>query len=245
MVGEILNKEEYIDLLVKKVMEKLEDRVESNTQNEREKRDPSVVREKTIACVNFSPGQIKEAEKMGDHIEFVFRDRIYRNMQVDEVWIGRLTYDDLAKLALGLNTSFGYIMEIIMKGIPVHIFPEGREYLSYENTAPIFLVNLWRAYEKKVYNLGIYFDNPLKKGKEYFQKEENPYQVGANMVYGEEGLQGTMCVKHTVDKKLLTEGDIQSLPKSTCVIEIPKNTIVTPLANDYLRQKKISVIRKV
>ncbi|MDO5714566.1 MAG: hypothetical protein Q4Q07_09060 [Tissierellia bacterium] len=240
-----MNKDEYIDLLIKKVMEKLEDSLEEKTSSPEKNLSLNEKSKKNIACVYFSPEQIKIAEQMGDMANFIFRDRIYRNMDVDEVWIGRFSYDDLTKMALGLNTSFGYIMEVIMKGIPVYIFPEGREYINYEDKAPIFLVNMWRSYEKKIYNLGIYFDNPLKKGRNHFQEQDNSFDIGEKYVYGEEGLQGNLCEKHFIDKKLLTENDIQTLPKNTCVIEIPKRTIITPLAQDYLRQRKISCVRKV
>lgn len=229
-----------MELLVREVMKRLESLEGDETSSEKEA--PLQFR-KRIACIRFSPEQVEMAKAMAPDVEFIFRDKIYQKMDVSEVWVARIDDQDLANMAFGFNPQFGFVMEQIMKGSAIFLFPEGRSYYNYKETTPPFLWKMWESYEKKIFNMGVSFENPLLQGPSYFEKETPSFFQGSEVVFGSEGLKGKMCVKHRMEKRLITEGDMKDMPKNTCVLEVPKHAIVTALADDYLRQKDITLVR--
>lgn len=194
---------------------------------ERENKEENFAKE-NIVCIDFSLEDKKRLTPFEEKYNFIFDTSIENDLNFSQVWISSISHQDLALTSLGLDTSIGPLIEYIAQGKKVYVFPEGRKYLKYVNTASDILKNMWKNYENTLIQMGVIFENPMsnldvEKGIDFKISKRN-----SNYTF--------------VDKKLITVDDIKDLGEDVKGICIASNTIITPLAKDYMREKKIECI---
>lgn len=135
----------------------------------------------------------------------------------------------LANLANGYSTTAEeeYVLRYLLQGKEVIALKDGVEFFSYKNTAPKALYNTYLAYFNKLQEYGISFVT----GNEHTSSKRSHEQDLSN----KEG---------EINKKIITELDLQKqfLKEVTCIL-IPRNSIITPLAEDYIRKHRMKIQR--
>ncbi|MBN6206688.1 hypothetical protein JYK21_09485 [Ralstonia pickettii] len=130
----------------------------------------------------------------------------------------------LANLANGYSTTEEeeYVLRYLLQGKEVIALKDGVEFFSYKNTAPKALYNTYLAYFNKLQEYGISFVT----GNERISPKRSLSNQGE------------------INKKIITEMDLQKqfLKEVSCIL-IPRNSIITPLAEDYIRKHRMKIQR--
>lgn len=147
-----------------------------------------------------------------------------------------------ARLMAEISQGYGelesshVIIHHLANGKRVWCIEEGIVYRKYEKTCPEKLMAKWLSYEREARDMGL--------------------EITSLTTFGQSALPKESCVSsavHAIDpqkayaitQKLITEKVIMATgakPEST--LHISSSAIVTPLAQDYLRQLKLSVTRQ-
>ncbi len=140
-----------------------------------------------------------------------------------------------AKLFAEIGKGYGdhehtaVILNQLALGKKVCILEEGIPYRKYEATCPPKLYEKWLSYEETVKSYGVQFvSRETLFGSVKHSVLETPIK-GA-------------C--HVLDQRVVTEKILSRIPqRSTQTIAISKDAIVTPLAQDYIRQEQLEIKR--
>ncbi|MGD8189842.1 flavoprotein [Brevibacillus ginsengisoli] len=168
----------------------------------------------------------------------------------DLVIIPEMCVKLLANLANGLANEAAerFIMTMLLKGRKVVVLEEGLLYRRFKKVAPVMVYKLYEDYEEKLRSFGIKFvsrDNVLKScGTSMIPmaaaepvKEKNVQEPGQLTE------DDPVCAEIRY-KKLITEADLRKLHmKNLTEIVIGSKSILTPLANDFIRTQRIKVRR--
>ncbi|GAA0711362.1 TIGR02536 family ethanolamine utilization protein [Paraclostridium ghonii] len=161
----------------------------------------------------------------------------------DVLVISRLCLRGLCNLAMGNSVSDEerFILKMIMSGKKVYIMEDGLEYKRYKQTAPKALYNKYLNFEKEIKSYGVEIikdsksilnENKINCKEEHIEKnKENELHVNLN--------------KDVLDlrsKKLISESDLRK-PQINGIdkILLGKKSIITPLANDFIRIHNLKV----
>jgi|GEM_PF-3195458 len=135
----------------------------------------------------------------------------------------------LANLANGYSTTDEEecVLRYLLRGKEVIALKHGVEFFSYKKTAPKALYHTYLAYFKKLQEYGVSFVT----GDECTSSNQNHEKSSSN----KEG---------EINKKIITEMDLQKqfLKEVTCIF-IPGNSIITPLAEDYMKKHRMKIQR--
>ncbi|MFD3446725.1 hypothetical protein ACFDTO_19185 [Microbacteriaceae bacterium 4G12] len=160
----------------------------------------------------------------------------------DIVIIPDLSIPMLANLANGLSSvpEEHFVLSKLLEGKRVVIVRERMQHRMHKETAPPLLYKLYESYEQKLMDFGmemVSFANLFQLADSECEKRGEPVAVPKDLP--KEQLQAV-----TLDKKLITEADLQKLFLSKVQeIHILQNSIITPLANDYIRTHHLIVKR--
>ncbi|WP_250673898.1 TIGR02536 family ethanolamine utilization protein [Paraclostridium ghonii] len=161
----------------------------------------------------------------------------------DVLIVSKLCLRGLCNLAIGNSVSDEerFILKMIMSGKKVYIMEDGLEYKRYKQTAPKALYNKYLNFEKEIKSYGVEIikdsksilnENKINCKEEYIEKnKENEFNVNLN--------------KDVLDlrsKKLISESDLRK-PQINGIdkILLGKKSIITPLANDFIRIHNLKV----
>lgn len=161
----------------------------------------------------------------------------------DVLIVSKLCLRGLCNLAIGNSVSDEerFILKMIMSGKKVYIMEDGLEYKRYKQTAPKALYNKYLNFEKEIKSYGVEIikdskiilnENKINCKEEYIEKnKENELHVNLN--------------KDVLDlrsKKLISESDLRK-PQINGIdkILLGKKSIITPLANDFIRIHNLKV----
>ncbi|MFX3624392.1 MAG: hypothetical protein ACE3JP_10195 [Ectobacillus sp.] len=160
----------------------------------------------------------------------------------DIVIIPDLSIQMLANLANGLSTApeEHFILSRLLEGKRVMVIKERMQHHVHKETAPPLLYQLYESYEQKLIDFGM----EVAPIASLFQTEE----TGCGQREEPKPPPATCCEEPpkavAIEKKLITEADLQKLFLSRVrEIHILQNSIITPLANDYIRTHHLIVKR--
>lgn len=170
----------------------------------------------------------------GANIEFLDKFQCNNLDSYDYIIVPCLSNRDLSSIALGLEQSkvSSTIIDGILRGKKIIIFDEGIEYRKFEATANAAFFNMFREYEEKLCGFGI-----------EVMARECISMVIENLGSKDESESKDSAKKLTVDKKVITEKDIYDMYDNGCkTIYLNKESIITPLAKDFIKHNRIHVI---
>lgn len=138
----------------------------------------------------------------------------------------------------GENKKAQYVIKMLLQGKKVYVFEDGIEYKKYKGTSPKSLYNEFLAYENKLKSFGINFIKCLSEIEIKSYKEE---YLSNECVDVEDNKRSNFYIKN---KKVISEGDlIKPYLDGKRTIVIDKKSIITPLAEDYIRIHNLIVKR--
>lgn len=155
----------------------------------------------------------------------------------DVLVISRLCLRGLCNLAMGNSVSDEerFILKMIMSGKKVYVMEDGLEYKRYKQTAPKTLYNKYLNFEKEIKSYGVEIINNPKSilnetkvnYKAEYAKDNTEIKVNVNLT------ENTLDLR---SKKLISESDLRK-PQINGIdkILLGKKSIITPLANDFIR----------
>ncbi|MDO4274661.1 MAG: hypothetical protein Q4D16_13410 [Eubacteriales bacterium] len=159
---------------------------------------------------------------------------------IDIVVAARLSVEDLSSLALGLpkSESSACIFHSLLRGKKVYILERGMEYLRYKDTAHKTLYRLLQEYEARIKGFGIRIISDILDIRG--QEDVCPVRQAENI-----SLSASCEALDLGGHKLLRESDVQKVRGTGFgAILIDRDTIVTPLAMDYITNHNLEVRRK-
>lgn len=151
--------------------------------------------------------------------------------EVEAVIVGELQPSMLARLATGngISAEEQFIISMLLTGKKVIIPNEAIEFFQYKQTSSPSLYKIYEDYLTKLQSFGVQID-PKVEEKEAESKNSRKEETVTN--------------SFTITNKVVTEKDLQQLfLKKISNIEIPLSSILTPLANDYIRKNRLKVTR--
>jgi len=131
------------------------------------------------------------------------------------------------RAALGLrdDTISKLVSQALLAGIPVEMKEPDFGFTSGTNEA---YKNLYKGYSEQLQSFGVIIIDSI-------WSEANPMKAPENSTLRDEGY------KVNFTKKLLAEKDALALPQN-CILKIPKRTVISPLARDVLKMRKIQFV---
>lgn len=209
-------------ILVDEIMEEIYRRLESKVSQE--------LARKKLIIIGPMPSDL-------ENLQGVYEFSPYSKGIVgyEGIVITKLTVDMLSHIALSAATTEeeSFIIRVLLQEKPVYMMEQGIEYRKYKKNAHKALYALLMDYEDKINKYGIkcisHLDEisieEVDRGNEKIQEviREN---VKLDMTY----------------KKLLLESDlIKKHIEGICTVNISKRCIITPLAEDYIRNHHIHI----
>nr|UWI50805.1 ethanolamine utilization protein [Clostridioides difficile] len=188
----------------------------------------------------------------------------------DAVIVSKLCMRGICNLALGNSFSDEerFLLKMLMKGKKVYVLDEGIEYKRYKETAPKTLYNKFRAYEDDICRYGVKIIKNLSEiafsgislseeqfNKEILNEEKFNEEVLNKEVLNKEMLNEEISNEEKVktddkfsidltNKRLISEPDLRKpMINGTKDIIVSQNSIITPLAMDFIRIHNITVKR--
>lgn len=166
-----------------------------------------------------------------------------------------------------------FLLKMLMKGKKIYVLDEGIEYKHYKETAPKTLYNKFRDYEDDICRYGVKIIKSLSEvvsskiafSEEKFNKEKFSKDILNKEVLNKEKFSKDILNKEALNKeisneekieiddkfsidltykRLISESDLRKpMISGTKDIIISKNSIITPLAMDFIRIHNITVKR--
>ncbi|MHC1748733.1 MAG: hypothetical protein AB9856_10265 [Cellulosilyticaceae bacterium] len=167
--------------------------------------------------------------------------------ECDIIIISKLCLRGLYNLSQGSNVSDEerFILKMIMKGKKVYALNDGIEYKRYKATAPKTLYNKYIKCEDELKGFGVRIINDIA------EIITDTKTVVSEIVSSETASQDYVITEPIAErefeirnKKLISESDLRKpkLGQVTTVV-IDKKSIITPLANDFIRMNHLKVKR--
>ena len=225
---ESMDQEKLIESIVKEVMIRL---VEKHTINDLE----NAIKKEKILAIALSDhkilSQLRHRYRIDLYEDYNEHEEHIDINVYDFILLGSISHQELVHISMGLanNPVSSCVIEAILAGKKIYILEEGITYQKYEDTSNTNFYNMLKGYEEQLKAFGIewiYTNEILGK----IEKSET-----AKEVY--------MAEEYVIQVKIITESLAKQYHKKGCQqFLIKKNTIVTPLARDYIRDNKINMI---
>lgn len=160
--------------------------------------------------------------------------------ECDIIIVSKLCLRGLYNLAQGNSVSEEerFILKMLMRGKKVYVLNEGMEYKKYKMTAPKMLYNKYIKCEEDLKGFGVKI---IKEPSEVITDEPDnemlPLKCETDAMVVEKEFQ-------IRNKKVISEVDLRKprLGQLTTIV-IDKNSIITPLANDFIRINHLKIKR--
>lgn len=126
------------------------------------------------------------------------------------------------------NSFTKFVMNALLLGKRVVVLKEGVEFYSYENTASRFLYQELLRHESRLENFGLMIVSSVDLAKTLAIEKNNSYNR----------------TEIAVAEVVINERKIIDMAKNAKdkTIVVAKNTVITPLAYDYIKENNINVI---
>ncbi|MBG9774848.1 ethanolamine utilization protein [Brevibacillus laterosporus] len=226
-----MNIEALVEAVTKEVYKKL--------QGMKPLQEQPIKRQKAIIMDNQAHPEIEA--HIESHYDFQYYDEQTRDC--DLVIIPTICIQLLGNLANGISAGSRerFILTMLLKGKKVVALENSMVYKKYKQTANPLLYKQYEEFEERIKSFGIQMvqvsDLLNIDGKEH--KPEVASTKQESEIEREEARQ------EVISKKLITESDLKKfhLRKVNQII-VSKNSIITPLAKDYIKMQQIQVRRK-
>ncbi|MCC5912235.1 MAG: hypothetical protein JJT76_17610 [Clostridiaceae bacterium] len=155
---------------------------------------------------------------------------------VDYVIIPTLSVASLAFIANGIegDESSKVVIRSKLYGKEVLVLDGGIEYKTFKQTSEPALYELYEAYQGKLQDFGVKVGS-LEEMLQFQRRQIQPPEAFAK----KENKEGTY-----IEARLITENTLKQIEcKENSSVYIKTKAIVTPMAKDYIRKKKIQIIR--
>lgn len=217
-----MNYDKMVSIIVEEVLDKLKETPKTNKCSKK----AVVFQHGDLDCFN---------DFLGKEYNIISYDE---NIQdCDIAIIPKLTLGTMANLA-NLNASSieeKFIITMIMRGKKIYILEGGIEYKIYKDTAPKQLYNKYLNFEKQLINYGIEI---LNEGCNSEITSSYHGELSSNLSIED-------AKSERISKRVITESDIRKIyEKEKNVIIVGDNSILTPLARDFIKINNIEIIKR-
>ncbi|NBI06144.1 hypothetical protein D3Z33_04625 [Senegalia massiliensis] len=216
-----INIDKLVEYLTKEVMKK----INSNT-----------VQKDKILVINKEENDFRIKD---DNFRIDYLYEIDEDLEIDSykyIIVSDFTKDQLIDISMGKSTDnvSSIVTEGILKGKSISILTDGVEYHKYKNTSNKNFYNMLKSYEEKLISFGISFVDKENITEIFYDKKEEESKISLDKQDF-----------YTINNKIITEAILEDIyRKGYKNILINKNTIVTPLAKDYIRINNITISKK-
>lgn len=221
--------EKKIELIVRKVIENLSADLEPIKSN---------LKKKKVLGLGFTEKEKSLLEER-EFYQFEFAEKVPVPCNFQEIWIGNLDIEDIFALSMGLETSYGRILSLLVKGKNVKIF--SLSFVSSNENS--YLQNRIKEKIEILEEMGFVFETKGEEQLETKKQVETSKEVERAIVFSDETIEfSDNPVRFRIEKKLVAEKDVMNLPETVNVLEVATTTIFTPSAKDMLKEKQIMVV---
>jgi len=230
---ESLDEKSLIESIIKEVMKKLEEKTKNNELERPSKKDKILaiaMSDYKVLCEDNDRYFIDYFDDCEAHIDLSTYGAII---------LGSMSHQDLVHISIGLasNAITSLIIEAILTGKKIYVIIEGKKYSNYQDTANTNFYNMLKGYEEQLETFGIKW---VYAGEIIGKIERSEAIKEASK---EASKKAQMTEEYIVQVKIITESLAKQYQEEGCKhLLIKKNTLVTPLARDYLRDHKINMI---
>lgn len=231
-----MNYSELVDLIVKEVYTRLEQPVNAVKSETTDNRKVLVV---------FDEENIEKYNSIvGDNYKIIPYSKDVKDCDV--IFASKLCLKGLANLAtLNIDTpEHSFMVRMLMKGKKVYILEDGIQYRRYKNTAPKPLYNKYIEFEKELIKHGmdiIESISSIEHRKSIIEVKEKKVEAVVSTIENSMMEENSFEIRN---KKLISEADLKKpFMNGMKSVVIDKKSIITPLANDFIRLHHLKVKR--
>lgn len=218
----------FIEYIIEEVLKKIETNSQVESSGPKDK----------ILAISFSNREFFKFVDKGKFQIFYLED-IEEKIMIDEykyIFIGELRINELVNIAIGLGSEIvsNTVISAILENKKIYAIKEGIEYKKYKETSNMNFYNMIENYEERIKSFGVAFVDS-RNAKEILlgKSKKNKVEKSAS----QKNSNSTYYVKEAV----ITESLAKKIFFKGCRdIILNKSTIITPLAEDYLRLNGIS-----
>ncbi|TQR44293.1 ethanolamine utilization protein [Paenibacillus popilliae] len=218
---------------------------------QQEKKEPAAARKQAVL---LSMEAIPELESvLNSHVDVRYYDETLRDCDV--LIIPQLCIQLLANLANGISAGprERFVLTMLLKGREVIALEEGLQYRKYKSMAPVLLYKMYDEFTAKLsaYGIRLVKEQDLPAACLENGNVSGKLQVGQKPVAAQEDNQVESVVSDiashalVLNRKVITEAELKKhrLHNGNEIV-IDRHSIITPLAQDYLRMQKMQVHRR-
>lgn len=232
-----MDMEKLVEMITKEVMK----RIPSSTKN------TAMVKEKVLVISSSEEELVKVNALIEDKYEVHLYDKEDINLRnYEHIIVTSLCNKGLSSMALGLcNDSVqAFIIEALFNGKKVYVLKEGMQYRKYLGTPNEALYNLYNQYECKIMSYGV----ALVHEESLLKSMHMGVAFNKETVVLEDSKEYDQVQSHQVieinNKRLITESDLRKLYMNGIKeVNLIKKAILTPLAQDFIRIKRLKINR--
>lgn len=217
-----MNPQHLIDEIVAELYKKLQQDVKLTSP-----------KKKVMMIGKYSSDETKRLEEIYDIVGYQGGSSVCECIVICQMTLGLL-----AHLALGCSESQEeeFILKHLLEGKKVYMLEDGIAYRTYKKTSYKALYTLYSEYEDKIKQYGI---RPIENLMDILVDKENGQCIALQ--------ENKICYGEEIDfthKKLLLESDLMKahIPALVTIL-VDKKSIVTPLADDFIRTHKLKIKR--
>lgn len=206
---------------------------------------PDKTTEHSFKTMVFMSGEwSKQYEPLKDHYNLVLFDHDitdYDRMAYDTILIPKLNLQQLANLALGTYVSNheSFILHALLNQKEVYLLEKGMAFKKFKETAPKNLYNQYLNYEETLRNYGVKIIKDLQDILGSHRSDNRSDNEKTSTMPSEN--KEVMACSH---KKVITEADLKNIYyKGNKWFVIEKNSIITPLAMDFIKKHHLKIDR--
>ncbi|MCR8843514.1 ethanolamine utilization protein [Paenibacillus sp. SC116] len=214
-------------------------------------------------AVLLSMESLPQLESMlNPHVEVSYYEASMRDC--DLLIIPQICLQLLANLANGLSAGprERFVLTMLLKGRRVIVLEEGLLYRKYKATAPVHLYKLYEGFAHQLSNYGIRMAKTSELLSVCLQNEHpaSEPQMGCSLTRAHTKEAAASCAmpkvvttatseamtSEVLTSKVITEAVVKKFRNAHQreAIVISKHSIITPLAQDYLRMQQMEVHRR-
>jgi ethanolamine utilization protein len=224
---EALDREVFIQKVTEEVYKRLQQRQAAQTI--------PVVRQQVVLLTAEPMPKLEKI--LNAHYDVQYYDESIRDCEL--VVIPEICIQLLSNLANGISAGSRerFLLTMLLKGKSVIALEEGLSYKKYKSTAPVLLYKLYDGNADKLRNIGIRFVPTM---------ELLPACLGtAGVVDVHAEPVAATSEPELLLGKVITEAELKKYHfRNIKEIMIDRNSIITPLAQDYLRMQQMHIHRK-
>ncbi|MCG7317188.1 MULTISPECIES: TIGR02536 family ethanolamine utilization protein [Brevibacillus] len=226
-----MNIEALVEAVTKEVYKKL--------QGMKLLQEQPIKRQKAIIMDNQAHPEIEA--QIESRYDFQYYDE--QTKDCDLVIIPTICIQLLGNLANSISAGSRerFILTMLLKGKKVVALENSMVYKKYKQTANPVLYKQYEEFEERIKSFGIQMVQ-VSDLLNTDSKEHKPEVASAKQ---ESEIEREEVRQEVISKKLITESDLKKFHlRQVNQIIVSKNSIITPLAKDYIKMQQIQVRRK-